>query len=1126
MFRARRVFVCFSVILPLSISLYAEAPRRSAPIAAAATGEKIRFASTADVTQIRVQILSVTGETRFDSAWKDGNMLDWPFESPLPDGSYRCIVTVKDVGGQITQTEDILIAQGGQVSIEPRPENEDPKIALLVHDEKNGAIVNTSGDLIFRFGQFFAGKDTEKMRLTAEGNLDVTGFIRASKGIIFPDGTILATAGAANAEANTDQGKNKVTGSVLRLDPSVAAARLIPRPNAAGPQFVVNQTGVHIGTTNAFGLDVAGNVTLSSNLTLPASSATAGTIMLGANRFLHGYGSSNTFVGGSAGNYTMTGNSNTAVGDTSFTQNTVGIGNTAMGYWSAKANTTGSSNTAVGHFSLVNNTTGSNNIAIGKDAGNNLTAGDDNIDIGSPGSNESGTIRIGSPSKHTRAFVSGIYDVTSPTGRAVVVDSSGQLMTNPAMVATLGGEVTGPLSSNVVTNAVATNTFGAIVRRDSAGDFLAHKAGLSVLAMDGTSSSTAGLIMFSNLPFVHNYGSENTFVGASAGNFTMTGNSNTAVGSTAFVSNTSGIANTTSGYWGLHNNTTGSSNTAAGHFALVGNTTGSNNIGIGKDGGFNLTTGSNNIDIGNPGVAGEANTIRIGTSGTQTRAFIQGIRGVNTPGMGIPILVDINGQLGTNEGNGPTSDNVPNTLVLRDVNGSFAAGTITANLNGSATTFTSSLGGEVTGTQGNTVVSNATAVAAANSIVRRNGAGGFNAGYLALSAGGFVSIDNLYLHGGDLNTYLGVDTFSGAGAGNTGIGYRALGNNRGGTANTAVGENALASSTAGVGNVAVGSGTLASLTDASESTALGYQALGVTIAGGNTAVGYHALQSSTTGTANTAVGNNALLSNITGFGNTAVGKSALANNSATKNTALGWGSLGQNTSGSSNTAVGVNALAGSNGDANVGVGENALLRVTTGNHNIAIGVGAGQYITTGSDNLYIGRIGDPAAATHEKRIEIGEPGVHSFVYIHGIYNTLLGGADRQAVCVNEFGEMGRCNTFASSRRYKFDIDDMGNKTDDLMRLRPVTFKYRAQGPNGHLQYGLIAEEVGDIYPGLIVRDKDGRPDAVRYEFLAPMLLNEVQKQRNVIDELRAENGSLREQLEQLMRRVEHLELTR
>jgi hypothetical protein len=103
---------------------------------------------------------------------------------------------------------------------------------------------------------------------------------------------------------------------------------------------------------------------------------------------------------------------------------------------------------------------------------------------------------------------------------------------------------------------------------------------------------------------------------------------------------------------------------------------------------------------------------------------------------------------------------------------------------------------------------------------------------------------------------------------------------------------------------------------------------------------------------------------------------------------------------------------------------------------------------------------------------------------------------------------------------------MGNKTDDLMRLRPVTFKYRAQGPNGHLQYGLIAEEVGDIYPGLIVRDKDGRPDAVRYEFLAPMLLNEVQKQRNVIDELRAENGSLREQLEQLMRRVEHLELTR
>ena len=49
--------------------------------------------------------------------------------------------------------------------------------------------------------------------------------------------------------------------------------------------------------------------------------------------------------------------------------------------------------------------------------------------------------------------------------------------------------------------------------------------------------------------------------------------------------------------------------------------TGSSNIALGYFAGTNLTTGDNNIDIGNFGVAGESNTIRIGTQGTQTRTL-------------------------------------------------------------------------------------------------------------------------------------------------------------------------------------------------------------------------------------------------------------------------------------------------------------------------------------------------------------------------------------------------------------------------------------------------------------------------------------------------------------------------
>jgi len=69
---------------------------------------------------------------------------------------------------------------------------------------------------------------------------------------------------------------------------------------------------------------------------------------------------------------------------------------------------------------------------------------------------------------------------------------------------------------------------------------------------------------------------------------------------------------------------------------------------LGVSAGLSLTTGSNNIDIGNFGVAGESNTIRIGTVGTQTAAaaFIAGIHGA-TVASGVGVIVDSNGHLGT-----------------------------------------------------------------------------------------------------------------------------------------------------------------------------------------------------------------------------------------------------------------------------------------------------------------------------------------------------------------------------------------------------------------------------------------------------------------------------------------------
>ena len=142
----------------------------------------------------------------------------------------------------------------------------------------------------------------------------------------------------------------------------------------------------------------------------------------------------------------------------------------------------------------------------------------------------------------------------------------------------------------------------------------------------------------------HTTGDHNTATGGAALLFNTDGTGNTATGRAAMGFGTTGSINAATGWQALFNNT-GDENTADGAFALYSNTTGNGNIALGAGAGDNLTTGDNNIDIGNEGVAGEANTIRIGTSGDQTKTFIAGISG--TAVTGIAVRVSSSGQLGT-----------------------------------------------------------------------------------------------------------------------------------------------------------------------------------------------------------------------------------------------------------------------------------------------------------------------------------------------------------------------------------------------------------------------------------------------------------------------------------------------
>jgi hypothetical protein len=275
----------------------------------------------------------------------------------------------------------------------------------------------------------------------------------------------------------------------------------------------------------------------------------------------------------------------------------------------------------------------------------------------------------------------------------------------------------------------------------------------------------------------------------------------------------------------------------------------------------------------------------------------------------------------------------------------------------------------------------------------------------------------------------------------------------------------------------------------------------------DTFLGLNAGNFTMTGDNNTGLGYNALFSNSTGAGNTATGAFALsANAGGNANTATGDGALQFNT-GSNNTATGAFALQMNTGGANnVAFGDGALQFATGSNANIAIGTAAGSAYTTGTESSNI-CIGNSGVASDFTVIRIGS--VQTKAFLAGVHGVTTGGT-AIPVLIDGNGQLG---TVSSSARFKDGIQDMGEASEGLLKLRPVTFRYREQ-PEGRTQFGLVAEEVEKVMPELVVCSASGEADTVLYHEMPAMLLNELQRQQRQIEELKSELTALRAVLEQ------------
>jgi len=241
---------------------------------------------------------------------------------------------------------------------------------------------------------------------------------------------------------------------------------------------------------------------------------------------------------------------------------------------------------------------------------------------------------------------------------------------------------------------------------------------------------------------------------------------------------------------------------------------------------------------------------------------------------------------------------------------------------------------------------------------------------------------------------------------------------------------------------------------------------------------------------------------------------------SSSNTLVGATSGNGSLTGHDNTSIGANTLLHlTSGIQNAGLGSGALKACTSGGNNIAQGQGSLQLLTTGSYNTCIGgATGQNYTSSESSNIQIGYNtlgtvsesnvlrigagtgtgnGQLNVAYISGITGIAVTGA---AVLVSTGNQLG---VAVSSRKYKENIHDMGDVSSQILSLRPVIFNYIG---SDLAQHGLIAEEVAEIIPSLVVYDNQGDPQTVKYHELPALLLNELQKAFARIEALEAKLG--------------------
>jgi hypothetical protein len=434
---------------------------------------------------------------------------------------------------------------------------------------------------------------------------------------------------------------------------------------------------------------------------------------------LAGAGGSNTAFGYESFAAVSSGNNNTGIGTGVGQILSTGSSNTFVGYEAGLIATSGNANTLIGVASANRLTTGQYNIIVGaatsganpfaSAGGYNYTSSESsNIIIGNIGTTgESNVIRIGtagsSAGQQNKCYVAGIDGVNVGSVATVVTESGTQLGT---AVLTAGTGISIVPTANTIT--ISASGGGGITTID--GDSGSATGSTITFNANSNSGSTVKFTASSATVDLNVTDSNNnTIIGKSSGNGSISGSQNTGIGENCYNSLTSGSYNAALGQYCFVALTTGSSNCAVGQNILAACTSGIRNVGIGNDTMSGITTGnynsafgvqaasnytgseSSNICIGynTAGTVSESNVLRIGNgtgtgSGQLNSAYICGISGVNV-GSVATVVTEASNQLGTavlTAGTGISIVPTANTITISSSSSGFSWNDVTG---GSAT---------------------------------------------------------------------------------------------------------------------------------------------------------------------------------------------------------------------------------------------------------------------------------------------------------------------------------------------------------------------------------------------------------------------------------------------------------